>query len=570
MKKINITNFNEDVVKNMHHVKYKKFYNQLLDNFFEDRKLDRNFLISVLQNPNTPKNILEEYLKNDEKLNELLEKNKENSKTLDLILKNYIKMFSNIDLDKLKEMSESNFYCDRVVVANNLNTPNNILENLSKDENKMVRKFVASNPNTSGNILENLIKDEEVSIRREVAINPNTPIGVLGFIYEEEEDPDVLLSLMSNKELPEELIDLIGDLKYIDLINNIFLENRIYWPDKYKDTLSLSKNQDVLHAFSVKILKSKKDRDLLQHLAENENLSDKTFNYLIDEMNNNTDRSLLVRSNLAGNPNLSSELIEKLYLKTTDRKGRDIWGDDDIYSLIKLPLLAHKNASANFLLQVSEKEFRDDVDMAIVNNENSTLEILEFIALKETTPIFLKKIIAENKNCSLELIKKMEITDYNKKDENIIEEDNSFSNEEMLSDYIVNSEEAFHLTIENLSVVINEDIKSDIESEEFLEGNIKLVEKNEYERNKKAREACLKHFGYDCKVCGFNFEKFYGEIGKNFIEVHHIIPIASIGESYKIDPLTDLVPLCSNCHSIIHRSKVASSVEFLRGLLQDK
>jgi 5-methylcytosine-specific restriction protein A len=140
----------------------------------------------------------------------------------------------------------------------------------------------------------------------------------------------------------------------------------------------------------------------------------------------------------------------------------------------------------------------------------------------------------------------------------------------MLSDYIVNSEEAFHLTIENLSVVINEDIKSDIESEEFLEGNIKLVEKNEYERNKKAREACLKHFGYDCKVCGFNFEKFYGEIGKNFIEVHHIIPIASIGESYKIDPLTDLVPLCSNCHSIIHRSKVASSVEFLRGLLQDK
>lgn len=52
-----------------------------------------------------------------------------------------------------------------------------------------------------------------------------------------------------------------------------------------------------------------------------------------------------------------------------------------------------------------------------------------------------------------------------------------------------------------------------------------------------------------------DFEKMYGEIGRGFIHVHHIVPISTIGEEYKIDPIKDLVPVCPNCHAMLHKGK---------------
>lgn len=78
-----------------------------------------------------------------------------------------------------------------------------------------------------------------------------------------------------------------------------------------------------------------------------------------------------------------------------------------------------------------------------------------------------------------------------------------------------------------------------------------------YERSSKNREECLKENGYEyeCLACGFNFKEKYGELGKNFIEVHHVNPLSSLEEEIKIDPKMDLVPLCSNCHRMIHRKR---------------
>lgn len=84
-----------------------------------------------------------------------------------------------------------------------------------------------------------------------------------------------------------------------------------------------------------------------------------------------------------------------------------------------------------------------------------------------------------------------------------------------------------------------------------------------YERNRKARQECLEYYGYKCSVCGFDFEKEYGDIGHEFIEVHHIVPIASIGKEYVVDPVRDLRPLCSNCHSMIHRHSQGLTLEEL-------
>lgn len=101
----------------------------------------------------------------------------------------------------------------------------------------------------------------------------------------------------------------------------------------------------------------------------------------------------------------------------------------------------------------------------------------------------------------------------------------------------------------------------------FKEGERFSVVSTKIERNAKARAACLKAHDYDCAVCGFNFEKEFGAIGKGYIHVHHIENIASKKGVYEIDPVNDLVPLCPNCHAMAHhKSKVARSVEELKKL----
>lgn len=86
------------------------------------------------------------------------------------------------------------------------------------------------------------------------------------------------------------------------------------------------------------------------------------------------------------------------------------------------------------------------------------------------------------------------------------------------------------------------------------EGAVMQVTINKYERNRNARERCIAAKGYKCCVCGIDFEQVYGAVGKGFIHVHHIVPLASIGKSYRLNPEKDLVPVCPNCHAMLHRT----------------
>lgn len=96
-----------------------------------------------------------------------------------------------------------------------------------------------------------------------------------------------------------------------------------------------------------------------------------------------------------------------------------------------------------------------------------------------------------------------------------------------------------------------------LESEALLlsEGTKCVISVNRYERNKEARGKCIHHYGAKCQICGFDFQEKYGNIGEGFIEVHHKIPISEIGDVYEVDPIKDLIPTCSNCHSMLHRKK---------------
>ncbi|MCR5704075.1 MAG: HNH endonuclease [Eubacterium sp.] len=100
------------------------------------------------------------------------------------------------------------------------------------------------------------------------------------------------------------------------------------------------------------------------------------------------------------------------------------------------------------------------------------------------------------------------------------------------------------------------------------EGKQYNVRVNKYERNPINRKICLDNKGYKCCICGFDFEKIYGEIGKNTIEVHHTTPVSQMGDGYIVKPLEDLVPVCSNCHTIIHKRKEPYTIEEVKSMLE--
>lgn len=91
---------------------------------------------------------------------------------------------------------------------------------------------------------------------------------------------------------------------------------------------------------------------------------------------------------------------------------------------------------------------------------------------------------------------------------------------------------------------------------EITEGEKKHVEFERAHRNPKLRQACLDKYGYQCQCCGMDFASLYGEdLGANFIEVHHLQMISTFDENRPEDYVENLVPLCSNCHSMIHHGK---------------
>ncbi len=100
--------------------------------------------------------------------------------------------------------------------------------------------------------------------------------------------------------------------------------------------------------------------------------------------------------------------------------------------------------------------------------------------------------------------------------------------------------------------------------ETVVEGAAKLVTIKIYERDRGARLRCTHHWGWKCFVCQFDFAENYGELGENFIHVHHLKPLSEVGEAYALDPISDLRPVCPNCHAMLHRKVPALAIEELR------
>lgn len=107
------------------------------------------------------------------------------------------------------------------------------------------------------------------------------------------------------------------------------------------------------------------------------------------------------------------------------------------------------------------------------------------------------------------------------------------------------------------------------EEESLYEGIGVTIKVNSYERSGIARRKCIEYHGSHCKVCGFNFEEVYGNFAKDYIHVHHIVPLSQINDKYKVDYKNDLIPVCPNCHAMLHKKRGSGylTVEQLRGII---
>jgi 5-methylcytosine-specific restriction protein A len=109
------------------------------------------------------------------------------------------------------------------------------------------------------------------------------------------------------------------------------------------------------------------------------------------------------------------------------------------------------------------------------------------------------------------------------------------------------------------------------EDESEMEGRYLLRLHAYRERNPALRRrkisAVKAETGYlRCEVCGFDFERTYGERGRGYIECHHIKPLHEGGEARR--RIGDLALLCSNCHRMIHTKPPWPTPEELKEVIR--
>lgn len=98
----------------------------------------------------------------------------------------------------------------------------------------------------------------------------------------------------------------------------------------------------------------------------------------------------------------------------------------------------------------------------------------------------------------------------------------------------------------------------------YTDGSMVKVLVDRFERSRKARKECIRIHGTSCIACGFNFKKVYGPEAEGYIQVHHVKPLHLIRKGHKVNPATDLVPLCANCHSVVHLTIPTMSIDQIK------
>lgn len=136
----------------------------------------------------------------------------------------------------------------------------------------------------------------------------------------------------------------------------------------------------------------------------------------------------------------------------------------------------------------------------------------------------------------------------------------------------------FHLFVyrEVLGLYDKEVTQDDIQDEhlyEKVEGKNVIAIHKRYERNsaliKKIKAKRLQDDPIlQCEVCGFSFMETYGEIGKGFIEAHHLNPLSE-RDGEQITKKDEIALVCSNCHNMLHKGDPVFEIDELKKMLNN-
>lgn len=123
---------------------------------------------------------------------------------------------------------------------------------------------------------------------------------------------------------------------------------------------------------------------------------------------------------------------------------------------------------------------------------------------------------------------------------------------------VLENKKLYKIYVDHISSHIDQTVNIDleaIEAENYVEGGMSSRFVNYFERNPRLRASAIKIHGTTCMACQFDFAKKYGDHGKDFIEVHHLKAVSGNLDRIQVNPHTELVVVCSNCHRMIHRRK---------------
>lgn len=138
--------------------------------------------------------------------------------------------------------------------------------------------------------------------------------------------------------------------------------------------------------------------------------------------------------------------------------------------------------------------------------------------------------------------------------------------------YLVDFKGNGHWGLRN-PIITEDSVDITNDDEGFVEGKEILKKHVLRERNHSLKVSAVKQFKnmhkgrVYCEICGFDFSEKYGDLGRDFIEIHHTKPVSEMknGERTRIE---DTVLLCSNCHSMIHRKRPWLSKERIKELIK--
>lgn len=120
---------------------------------------------------------------------------------------------------------------------------------------------------------------------------------------------------------------------------------------------------------------------------------------------------------------------------------------------------------------------------------------------------------------------------------------------------------------------IEKEAKNDYRDVVIEEGTAETKNFRHRQRSQKLRQAAINVYKnadgtISCKACNSELSAKYGERGKGCVEMHHTQSVHTYDESgirqRLKEALKKIVPLCPNCHRIVHRGGLISIGELKR------